>query len=453
MQASLRSRIDAVTALTLFLILSFCIPSPLVIKAIGASGTPANLIGIAFLAWWALSKLGSGQGVDRGRQPVRIALLLVILSVLASLVPLFTRPFLVEEGLGAERGLLNLAALSGVALLAADGITSLERVHTLLHRLVHGVSFVAALGLIQFLTGYNPAQSLTIPGLTRNEVLQDQGRSLFLRVQSTTLHPIELGSLLGLTLPLAVIYAFRAKGRRSRQIAWVEVALIGAVLPMALTRTGIVAATIGMLAIAVDWTWRRRGRALVVLVVSVGALRAAIPGLIGTLVALFTKINQDDSTTARTQRYQIAGHYFLQHPWFGRGFNTLYPATKQIFDNWYLYTATETGAVGLLALFLLFMIMMFTARGARLRSTDPQTREISQALAGTAVAMMIMFATADMMSYTMLMGVFFMLLGVAGAMWRLTGGQTGGVPARGRKPERVAAPRAGRREFVGSASS
>ena len=72
-----------------------------------------------------------------------------------------------------------------------------------------------------------------------------------------------------------------------------------------------------------------------------------IPGLVGSLFALFTKFGQDTSTTVRQERYEIAGHYFLQHPWFGRGYNTLYPATQQVFDNAYLYVATEQGAFGL----------------------------------------------------------------------------------------------------------
>ncbi len=222
-------------------------------------------------------------------------------------------------------------------------------------------------------------------------------------------------------------------------MAWAEVGLIGAVLPMALTRTGVVAAVVTLMAISADWSWRRRGRVVVVILLFVGALRVAIPGLIGTLTALFTKINEDDSTTARVGRYQIAGHYFWQHPWFGRGFNTLYPATHQVFDNWYLYTLTETGAVGLAVMFIFFFIVICTARGARLRATDPLTHEVGQALAGIGVAMMIMFATADMMSFTMIMGVFALMVGATGAFWRLTGGASSGlVPQTG--PDRHHSP-------------
>jgi len=428
-------RIDAVTALTAFLVLSFAIPSPLIFKPLGGSGTPGNLLGLAFLLWWALAKLGSGLGVDRGRQPVRIALLLFILPVLTSLAALYFRPFVESESTGAQRGIVYLASLSGVALLAADGITSIARVHVLMKRVVLGVSAMATLGLVEFFTGWNPALTLHIPGLVRNIDIVGQGRSNFVRVQATTLHPIEFGALLGMVLPVAVHYGLMAKGRRARRRAWLQVGLIGAVLPMALSRTGVIAASVGLLAVAADWGWDRRLKALAIVVVFLTVMRAAVPGLVGSLLSLFTKFDQDNSTKLRQERYGIAGHYFLQHPWFGRGYNTLYPATKQVFDNAYLYVATEMGAVGIVLTLLFFLIIICTARGARLRSTDLETKGLSQALAGAFLAMMIMYGTADIMSFTILIGVFFLMVGVAGALWRLNGGAGPPAPSRWNTPE------------------
>jgi len=426
-----------VSLLTIFLVVGFVIPAPLIFKPLGGSGTPADLLGLGFLLWWGLAKLGSAQGVDRGRQPVRVALLILMLAALASMAAMFLRPFTGEESNGAYRGLVMFVAVSGVSLLAADGISSLERLHTLMHRFVAGVSLVAGFGLVQWLTGYNPAATLAIPGLTRNLVLPPQGRSSFVRVQSTTMHPIELGSLLGITLPIAVSYAFLAKDRRTRLIRWAEVGVIALVIPMALSRTAVIAASIGMLAIAMDWSWARRGRVALATAAFVVAVRLAIPGLVGTVISLFSNFSKDSSTQDRAGRWQIAGHYFELHPWFGMGLNTFYPATGLFYDNQYLGVATEMGAFGLAALFLLFVVMAFTARGARLRALDPDTKALAQALAGVAVAMMVIFMTADMLSYAMEMGMFFLLLGVTGALWRLTGGQRGGVPV-----SPVAAPKA-----------
>jgi hypothetical protein len=444
-----RYPIDAVDALTVFIVLSVAIPAPLIFAPLGGAGTPGNLIGLLFLVWWAAAKLGTGQGVARGRQPVRIALLFFAIPVLTSVVAMFTRYTIPKEVTGAERGLLYYAALIGITLLAADGITSIERVHTLMRRVVHGATFVAALAVVQFLTGWNPAGKISIPGLVRNIAIENQDRSILLRVQSTTLHPIELGTLMGIMLPVALVYAFRSEGKWPRRIAWSEVLLIAAVLPMALSRTGSIAAIVGLIAIAMEWSWRRRARVAAAAVVLIGVMRLAIPGLIGTLIALFTDISQDNSTIARLQRYQIAGHYFLQHPWFGRGFNTLYPFSQQVFDNAYLYLADEQGVVGIIGFALFLFILVFTARGAHRRSKDPLTRELSQALAGMVVAIGVAYATADLGQFTILMGTFFLCAGVIGALWRLTGGPGANSPGSSSEAQ----PRASARPRRNAASS
>jgi O-antigen ligase len=418
-----RRPVDATAALTIYLVLLFGIPSSLVIGPLGGSGTPANMMGLAFLLWWVLAKLGSGLGVARGHQPVRIALLAFVTPMLASLVTFYFHPFTGLEASGVYRGIVYIAALCGVALVAADGIPTLDRATVMMHRVVHGAAAVAAVGVLEFLVGWRPALTLHIPGLTRAADVMEQARSSFVRVQATTLHPIELSALLGMMLPIAVHYALVAEpGSRRRRIAWVEVALIGGVLPLALSRTGVVAAVVGMSVFALSWSWRLRGRALLVVLLGVGMLRVAVPGLVGSLFALFSNLGQDTSTTARQERYGIAGDYFLRHPWFGRGFNTLYPATQQVFDNAYLYVATEQGTFGLIGILLFFLMSIFIARGIRLRAVDEDTRGLGQALTGTFAAMAVMFATADMMSFTMAVGLLFLLVGLAGAFWRLLGG-------------------------------
>ena len=127
-----------------------------------------------------------------------------------------------------------------------------------------------------------------------------------------------------------------------------------------------------MLAIAMDWGWARRARVAAATGAFMVAMRLAIPGLMGTVVSLFTNISKDSSTTDRAGRWEIAGHYFQLHPWFGMGVNTFFPATNRFFDNQYLGVATEMGAFGLFALILLFLIMVFTARGARYGQWTPR---------------------------------------------------------------------------------
>jgi O-antigen ligase len=414
-----RHPFDAVAVLSALLLLVLLIPSPLIVRPLGAVGTPANTFCLGLLIWWGLAKVGAGHGVARGRQPLRVALFLVLVSLCVSLVGFAGRYTVPAEKTAAVRGLLGFAALAGVALFAADGITTMDRVLVLLRRLVAGVAVVAGLGIVEYTTGFNPAQAMVIPGLARNLELPDQGRLLFLRVQSTALHPIELGTLLGLTLPLAVQLAFTApRGKRAR--AWIPVALIATVLPMTLSRTGVIVAFIGIATIAWRWSWQRKVGAVALLAAFVMVFRLVLPAMIDGLVTIFVTVNEDGSTTGRTGRYELAARYWLEHPWTGRGLSTLYPATGQVFDNQYLYAATETGVLGVVALFVLFATMVSMGAAVRRGSTDERTRAIAQSMIGAALAMAVAFATADMASFAMVMTVFFLLAGVNAAMWRLT---------------------------------
>lgn len=416
--------LDVVGVLTVLLALVLLVPSPLILRPLGAVGTPANLVSLVLLVWWVLAKLGTGLGVARGRQPLRPALFVVLVSLCASLVGLAGRASVPAERTGAMRGLLTFAALAGIALIAADGISTVDRAIVLLRRLVAGVAVVAAIGIVEFATGFNAGQSLAVPGLARNLELPDQGRLLFLRVQSTALHPIELGTLLGLTLPIALQLALTAPpGGRLR--SWVPVVLIAAVLPMTLSRTGVIVAAVGLLAVAARWSWRRRIGGLLVLAAFVAAFKVVLPAMIDGLLTIFVTVGEDESTTGRTGRYDVAARYVLEHPWTGRGLSTLHPATGQIFDNQYLYAATETGVVGVLALLVLFATAIGLARTVRRQAPDGRVAALAQALTGAGVAMVVAYATADMASFAMVMTVYFLLIGVTAALWRLT------VPAAG----------------------
>jgi O-antigen ligase len=232
---------------------------------------------------------------------------------------------------------------------------------------------------------------------------------------------------------------------RHRLLAWLQVGVIAAVLPMTLSRTGVIAAVIGLLAIAWHWSIRRKLLAGGVLVGGVAAFRLILPTMIDGLLTIFVTVGQDESTTGWTGRYEVAARYFLEHPWVGRGLSTLHPATGQIFDNQYLYAATETGVVGVVALLVLFVTIWSMTRDVRRRTRDAEVRSIAQALTGITIAMAVVFATADMASFAMVMTVFFLLAGVTGALWRLTPKPAGGASGPG------AAGRSGRSPAPGPA--
>jgi O-antigen ligase len=434
-------RFDATDFLTVWLVLLFAIPANLIFKPLGASGTPANVVGIVGFIWWMHAKMVGRLTIARGRQPVRIALLLFGCAILASVVALYLRPFDPKEASGDNRGLLVFVGAAGITLLIADGVQSLERLNALLRRFVVAATAMALVGVPQFVTGLDIAKSIKVPGLHPNTDIEPWGqRGHFRRVQSTSSHPIEFGVVLALAFPIALHYAMTSPKRQRKW--WIGCTIVCAFgVAMSLSRSGFVALIAASIMMFASWSWRLRGRALTVAVGFLAITRLTIHGLVGTLIALFTHISQDPSTTGRTARYGIAGHYVKLAPWTGRGFFTFIPSLYMIFDNQYLLTVVEMGFVGLVALLAMLFIGIFTARGARRLTSDPDLKNLAQTLAACILAGLLTLATFDALSFPMATAVLFFLLGASGALWRLSreGALVGSAPPSiGQAPMSVA---------------
>ena len=233
-------------------------------------------MGLGFLLWWLMAKVGWRLGVDRGRQPVRIALLLLLFPILLSLITFYFHSFTGTEASGVYRGMVYIGGLFGVTLVAADGIRSLERAHVLMRRIVHGVAAVAGVGVVEFVIGWRAGRDAGHPRADPPRGHPTQARSCSSECSPPPCTRSSSAACSGLALPVAVHYASVAP-RKRRRLAWLEVALIAATIPLALSRTGVVAAVVGMGIYTMGWTWRLRRRALAILVVGLVALRVACP--------------------------------------------------------------------------------------------------------------------------------------------------------------------------------
>ncbi|MDQ3932797.1 MAG: O-antigen ligase family protein [Actinomycetota bacterium] len=420
--------LDAVTVLSVYLGLLLLIPSELIIGSVGFAVTPASLVGLFALIWWIASRLLPGLRGATGLQPIRLAVYALAFSALASYAVAFSRPIAGVEFRAADRGLFQVATAAGLALLAADGIGDLRRLNVLLRRLVLLTSIVAAFGILQFTTGLDIARFLRLPGLVPNGALDFIGsRSDFRRVAGTAAHPIEFGALLAVVLPLAAHYAFTSD--RRRWVWWLCLMTTVLAIPMSLSRTPFVGLAGAALVLWPTWPPRRRRRALLALPVFAVALKAAVPGLLGTIRSLFTNLSSDPSTQGRTADYALVGRYVARHPVLGQGFRTFLPKRYELLDNQYLLTLMETGIAGLVALLLLLLVPVFILKRARQRTQDPQVRDLAQSLIASMVVFLLAFATFDALSFPMVAGLLFLLLGCGGALWRLVG--TDQVPPAG----------------------
>jgi O-antigen ligase len=420
-------KIDATALLTLYLFFLIAIPSRLQYSPLGGAGSPTTILGALFLLWYIFCWLHPSSRLDTGPQPMRRAAVLFLCTILATYVSA-TQHYLPSLELnGADRGLILTCGWVGVLLLAADGIDSAERLRTLLRRVVFGVTSMAALGIVQFRTGLNAANYILIPGLSINQPYTDLlARGDFRRPSATAIHPLEFGFVLAAVLPLAIHQArYAPPGLRVRR--WLQVALIAVALPMTVSRSAFVGLAIGLIVILPTWPRRDRWVAYVVMICGLFALRAVIPGLIGTIRNLFLSSSSDSSAQERSAAFTHAGPLISAHPWFGQGFGTFIPHTLFFTDDQFLNSAIEIGLVGLAVLLVLFLTGWRLARRTRRASSDPETRHLAQCLAASAAVMAAGYTTFDAFYFPMAAALTFFLLGCVGAAWRLLPSEADGV--------------------------
>lgn len=412
--------LDAVALLTMFLVLLMAIPSRLVFAPLGAAGTPATLVGDALLGWYLFTWLNPATELARGRQPVRLAGLIFLCTILATYLSASRHEMSTSELNGLDRGPILVAGWLGILLVATDGIVSIDRLQTLVRRIVAGATALSVLGIFQAFTGDNLSKYISIPGLSDSATFQTTlVRGDLVRPSVTAINPLEFAAVVGMCLPLAIYLARNdAPGLRRRR--WLQVALIGVAQVMTTSRTAILALIVVGIVLMPTWTkWERR-RSYGVVLLSAVVLFLTVHGLLGTIKNLFLTVSSDSSTTSRTGAWSSAVPFISQHPWFGHGFGTFFPQTYFFTDDQYLNTLIETGFVGLLVLLGLFATGWFTARSTRRASEDRKIRELAQCLAGSIAVAVVTFGTFDALGFPMAASLTFILLGCVGALWRLS---------------------------------
>ena len=408
---------DAVSGLTVYVVLLFAIPANLVVGQLGAAGTPAQIFGLGIFVWWALSRLAGGAE-PRAPRPVRTALLVYMAAILASYLAAALRPIDGVELRAADRGLLSVCAWAGVFLLASEGPRSFDRMDTLLRRLVTAAGGLALLGVAQFVTKSSLITFIQIPGLSLNgDLVGVLSRNGYARPAGTATHPIEFGVVLAMVLPLALHYAF-VDAHRGRLRRWFPVGAIALAIPISVSRSAILAAAVVLMFLMPTWNRRRQLGALAATLLTLAVVYVTVPGLLGMFRSLFLGIQNDPSALSRTGSYELAWSFISRAPLFGRGVSTFLPSYR-ILDNQYLGSAIETGLVGVTALVALIVTGIVTARRVRRLSVDPVRRDLAQSLAAAFGAAGLSFGTFDALGFPIVAGVTFFLLGCVSGLLRL----------------------------------
>ena len=417
--------LDGTSLLTAYLLLVLVIPSRFVVGPLGGAGSPALLFACGCLIFWAISRIRGLASPSVAVQPVRITAALLTCAVLASYVAACWRPGNDNEVSLATLALIGLAGWVGVLFLAHDEVNELDRFKTLLRRLTLGGTLLACFGLFQFLTDRVWVDEVAIPGLSVNNVIYGvQVREGFTRPSGTAVHPIEFGVVLSMLLPLAVAYAATPRPASAtanfapRITYWFPAMSIAIAVALSSSRSAFVCAASGLVVVIIRLSAEVRTLAMIGGAFLGAAIFVLVPGMIGTVLGLFTGISGDSSAQSRIGSYSIAADYIAPSPIVGRGLGTFLPRYR-IFDNQYLLSAVEIGILGAVALLVLFVSGILAGNSAGRSAGQSELGLMSQGLAGSVAAGATSFALFDAFSFPMVPGLLFLLLGLAGAARRL----------------------------------
>jgi dTDP-4-amino-4,6-dideoxygalactose transaminase/O-antigen ligase len=420
-----RRKVDAVTLLTWYAVVLLLVPATLIFTPLGQVGTPAIAVACFLLLWYLGSWISGNTTPSGAGRPVRIAMVVFSVAILLSFVAAMTRDITQEEVLAADSGLIWLATSIGLFLLASQAIVDYRRLDTLLRRLVILGCVVALIGVGQFF-GFDLTKYMVIPGLSVNAaaVTNVLVRGGFTRPWSTTTQPIEFSVVLAMLLPFAIQQALDP-GRTGMFRKWVPVAILALSIPLTVTRSGVLGAFVAVLCMFFTWSPLRQRVALVFMVFGLGAMHFVAGGLISTLYRSFIGVitGQDQNVQDRTADYAGVSQYIAQRPIFGRGFWTFIPTVYRYTDNMYLLSLVEIGIVGLAAMIILFLAGMYCARAGRRLTRVAAQRELGQALFASIAAATVTSATFDSLTFPDFSGLFFVILGCAGAYFGIMSAQ------------------------------
>lgn len=428
--APTKRRADGITLLAVYVVLLFAIPSRLTVGALGGAGSPALLLGIGCGFTWIFARIHRDPVPTVGRQPVRTAMAMLLAAFLISYVAAMMRPIPVDEHAAADLALVTLAAWSGILFFVHDSAHSVSRFLDLCRYVVAGCTAIAGLGIVQFVTGQPWVDRIHVPGLSENSSFGSIGlRDGFHRPMGTALHPIEFGAVLTMVLPLALALALSETNRTAVR-RWLPPALIAFAVTLSVSRSAILGAAVGSVVFISTLsapTIRTLSAAAAGLAVTVFVF---VPGMLGTMLGLFTTSGSDPGVSSRTGSYGVAADFIGHSPVVGRGFGTFLPSYR-IFDNQFLMSLVDVGLLGVACMLALFGTAIFAGRRTRTRAADPTLSLVGQALAAGACAGGSGLAIYDGFSFPMGTGTLFLLLGMAGCAYRLARVDRGDVDPMG----------------------
>jgi polysaccharide biosynthesis protein PslJ len=411
-----RSRVEIGTMLVVYALVLFVVPSRYTVGPFAV--TAAMAVGLFALLLWAYGRALGTTGVTQHHNGARIGIVVFFAFTVATYGVRMLQPIASLDQRNADRNLATIVALCAVAIALIEGLRDRRQLNQVLGALVVGGALVAFLAYLQYFAHLDIAQYIRPPGFkaTGHEGFT-YDRDGLTRVAGTARHPIEFGLAMAAVLPLALHFAVHARTIVARWGAAVASVMIAAAVPLALSRSAVLAVGLAALIVVPTWTASRRWRALAMVGSIVLVLNVVAPDVLPEIGGLLTQKQGTGSLQTRSDATDIAFELINERPLFGHGFSSEFDSPIVI-DNQYLIATIETGVVGLIALLWVLGSGIAAGRRARALSHDPATRDLAQSLVATIAAVAIGGFGLNVVRFPMTAGILFVGIGAAGALLR-----------------------------------
>ena len=296
--------------LQLFALTVMVFPSDAVIRAIGASAYLAGLISMFVFAVFLTASLFGLHNPLEHRHPIRGLLCLLWLSALASYV-LMDQAYGRRRNGGADRMLIQLAVITGVALVAAECLGSLHDIRRVLR------SFAGAARSVAWSRRFNSGSAWT----SRRTCASCRGFAQLRQSRDRRPGGVEPGRRHGHSPDRAGGRGRDAAATRDlpgdlrhrpqRTSRWLPVVLIGVAISTSVSRSAIIAAGMALAVLVVLMPARQRLVALGAVPIAVLGAFMSAPGLIGA-GDFFGAGTSDPSVAARVSDYPSSSGSFTR---------------------------------------------------------------------------------------------------------------------------------------------
>lgn len=332
---------------------------------------------------------------------------------------------------------LTLAYL-GILMFAMEVVTVERQIYWLVNLLLLGCAFMAAVAIAEFATGLQLAERLRPPGFSvppfnGEGALAAPQRLGLTRVFGTAQGSIEFSAVLSVCLPLAIFDALKGPTRAMRRIGATATVLILVAVPLAVSRTGIVGVSLGLVLTYVGLDTELRSkvlrRGLLLLAVAAVVVPTSV-SVFSQVLVNFTAEDENLDLQGRAGDYTIVRSIVLERPILGSGLATFDPRQARIvdgrrvrnlyLDNQYLGSLVNSGLIGLAALVALPIGGIAVARASKRRTENERLALLAHCAGVSLIVSAVTWGLYDAFAFRTAMATFFLVLAIVGSLDSVT---------------------------------